>query len=474
MKRTLPQKLGVIIGNRDFFPDALIAEARNEMLDVFNKLQISPVWLEAEANKGGGVETLEDAFKCADLFKKNREEIMGILVVLPNFGDEKGILETIKQSSLNVPILIQGYPDDLNRLDVARRRDAYCGKLSVCNNLNQAGIPYSLTSQHVSSPSSESFISDLKKFTAVCRVVHTLRGARIGALGARPGAFNTVRYSEKILERNGISISTMDLSEMIKFVESTGDDDTMVKAKLSEVEGYLPAPNIQKAKLYQIAKMGVFLDRFQDDYKLDATAIQCWTSLQLNLGCNVCTNMSMMSEALFPSACEVDVMGAISMLALQAASGTPAALVDWNNNFADDPDKCVLFHCGNWAKSFIPNGKIANAPILGTSVGVENTVGALDGATPASRGLTVARISTDDSLGLIKSYVAEGEITNDDLKTFGNRAVAKIPNLNGLMNYVCRNGFEHHVGITLADVASILEEALGRYLKWDVYSHNSK
>ena len=177
-----------------------------------------------------------------------------------------------------------------------------------------------------------------------------------------------------------------------------------------------------------------------------------------------------MSENMLPSACEVDVTGTLSMYAMQLASGSPSALVDWNNNYADDENKCVLFHCGNWAKSFLPDIQISNAPILGTSVGVENTYGALDGRTPAMP-LTYGRISTDDPKGIIKAYIGEGDLTNDPLATFGNRAVAQIPDLQGLMKYVCRNGFEHHVVMNASKTASILEEALSNYMGWEVYQH---
>jgi L-fucose isomerase and related proteins len=191
--------IGVIIGNRDFFPDKLVAEARTQIIDLFHQLNITPVMLSDADTKLGGVETFAEAQKCAALFKQHADSIEGILVVLPNFGDEKGVAETIKWSGLNVPVLIQAYPDDLGKMDVVNRRDAWCGKISVCNNLYQFGIKYSLTTEHVVSPTDESFIADLKNFLAVCRVVKGMRKVRIGAVGARPGAFNTVRYSEKNL-----------------------------------------------------------------------------------------------------------------------------------------------------------------------------------------------------------------------------------------------------------------------------------
>lgn len=462
--------IGVIIGNRDFFPDKLVAEARTEILDLFKKLSIIPVLLSDADSKLGGVETFAEAQKCAALFREHAGTIDGILVVLPNFGDEKGVAETIKLSGLNVPVLVQGYPDDLGKMDVVNRRDAWCGKISVCNNLYQFGIKYTLTTKHVVRPSDESFITDLEKFVAVCRVVKGMRSVRIGAVGARPGAFNTVRYSEKILQRNGISVTTVDLSEILGNANKYNADDKVVKEKLDKIQAYANTGLTPPDRLVQIAKLDVALADFMAANSLDATAIQCWTSLQQNYGCNVCTSMSMMSENMLPSACEVDVTGTLSMYAMQLASGSPSALVDWNNNYADDDTKCVLFHCGNWAKSFLPDITISTAPILGTSVGTENTYGALDGRTPAMP-LTYGRISTDDCKGIIKAYVGEGELTNDALNTFGNRAVAQINGLQGLMNYVCRNGFEHHVVMNASKTADILKEAFENYLGWETYEH---
>ncbi len=471
MEKNKKSTLGVIIGNRDFFPDKLVAEARTEITSVFKNLNITPILLSDTDSKLGGVETFAEAQRCAALFKKHADAIDGILVVLPNFGDEKGVAETIKLSGLKVPVLIQGYPDSLNKMDVVNRRDSWCGKISVCNNLYQFGIKYSLTTKHVVSPSDESFIADIKNFIAVCRVVKGLSNVRIGAVGARPTAFNTVRYSEKILQRNGISVTTVDLSEILGNANKLTAADQSVKDKLEKIHAYTPVGKTPSDKLVQIAKLDVVLADFMAENSLDATAIQCWTSLQKNYGCNVCTSMSMMSENMLPSACEVDVTGTLSMYAMQLASGTPSALVDWNNNYADDDTKCVLFHCGNWAKSFLPDIQISNAPIIGTSVGVENTYGALDGRTPASP-LTYGRISTDDCKGIIKTYIGEGELTNDALNTFGNRAVAQINNLQGLMQHVCRNGFEHHVVMNASKTAGILKEAFENYLGWETYLHN--
>ncbi len=320
--------------------------------------------LDETTTKLGAVETWADAQKCAALFRANRDKIDGILVTLPNFGDEKGVADAIRLSELNVPVLVHAFPDDVEELTSAGRRDAFCGKISVCNNLYQYGIPFSVTQSHTVAPKSEEFKAEMRKFLGLCSAVKGLRRVRLGAVGARPNAFKTVRYSEKLLEAAGIDVSTLDMSEVLGAANKLAAEDSRVKAKLEEINVYANAKDVPPPSLVLIAKLGIVLSDWMAENDIDATAIQCWSSLQQNYGVNACTIMSMMSDKLMPSACEVDIAGTVSMYALQLASGTPAALVDWNNNYQNDPNKCIYFHCGNWAKSLVSEIKIVSAEVL--------------------------------------------------------------------------------------------------------------
>jgi L-fucose isomerase-like protein len=462
--------LAVIIGNRDFFPDVLVAEARKDLIKLLGEINIESVMLTPEESKLGAVETWQDAKRCGELFKKNADRISGILVCLPNFGDEKAVADSIRLSGLKVPILVQASPDDLDQFGLDRRRDAFCGKISVCNNLRQYGFRYTLTYEHTTSILSDSFRKDLVSFLQVCRVQHGLSRTRIGAVGARPNAFNTTRYSEKLLEQAGISVNTIDLSEIFGRAAELRDGDKRVAQRIERIKSYADSSAAPAESLLRMARFSAVLDEWMDDLGLEATAIQCWSSMQKNFGVNVCTIMSMMSQRMMPSACEVDIAGVVSMYALQLASGRPSALVDWNNNYGADPNKCVFFHCGNWAKEFLPDIRIGTAPILGTTLGEENTVGALMGRTPRGP-LTYGRISTDDLTGTIRAYVGDGAFTDDPLDTFGTKAVVEIPQLRSLMQHICKHGFEHHAAMNGSQCASSVAEALGNYLGWDVYHH---
>ncbi len=465
--------LGVIVGNRDFFPDSLISGARAAIATLFGELGITPVMMDEQTTKLGAIETYADATKCAALFRAHADHIDGILVALPNFGDEKAVVDTLRGSGLQVPILVQAEPDELQHLDLARRRDGFCGKISVCNNLRQYGYPFSLTRQHTVGLADPEFREDLEWFAAVCRVVRGLRRARLGALGARPAAFNTVRYSEKILERAGISVVTADLSSILGDAQRLSSDDPRIAAKAAAVKGYADATKLPDQKLLLTARLAVAVESWCEETAVDATAIQCWNSIQANYGVNSCTVMSMLSESLRPSACETDVTGALTMYALQLASGRPSALVDWNNNYGREKDRCVLFHCGNWPVTYAPKATIGTAPILGTTLGEDRTWGTINGRTPAGP-CTFARIGTDDNEGRIRAYVGEGRFTDDPLGTFGCRAVLEVPALQSMLKHICREGFEHHAAVNGASVASAVAEAFSRYLGWDCYQHGGE
>lgn len=468
MKKTT---LGVIVGNRGFFPDYLCDSGREEVLKVLDELGIGYITLSREDTKSGSVETLEDALKCAKLFKEHRDEIDGVLVTLPNFGDERGVANSLRYSGLDVPVLVHAFPDEPGKMSINDRRDAFCGKMSVCNNLVQYGIPFSLTRLHTVAPGSEAFKEDLRWFVGVCRVVRELKDIRVGAIGARPAAFNTVRFSEKLVEASGISVEPVDLSEVFGRANRLSDGDPAVKDKLQALRSYVNTAGVPEEALLKMAKFGVVVDRWMRDNHLKATAIQCWTSIEEFYGVVPCAVMSMMTSCLLPSACEVDIPGLIGMIALQAASGQPSALTDWNNNYGEDPNKAVLFHCSNLPKDMFGEARMDYQAIVAGTVGKENTYGTVVGRLKSGP-FTFARVTTDDFDGTIKAYVGEGRIVDDPLNTFGGYAVVEIPDLQGLLREICSAGFEHHVAINLSRTADIVEEALGKYLGWSVYRHD--
>jgi len=372
-----------------------------------------------------------------------------------------------------VPVMVQACDDEVDKVDLAGRRDAFCGKLSVCNNLYQYGIRFTDTTLHTCDLTSEAFAADLERFARICRTVRGLRKARIGAIGARTAPFQTVRFSEKLLQASGITVVTVDLSEILAAAERIPKEDPDVARRLAEVEAYGRIPSsIRHENVMKQARLGLAVDRWMERNACDASAIQCWSSVQDNYGCATCLSMSMMGEKLMPSACETDVAGTVSMYALTLAAATPAALLDWNNNYGKEPDKCVCTHCGNFPKSFMgTQPEISNLDVLGTVIGPEKCFGAVKGKV-APGPMTYFRISTDDRRGRIKSYVGEGSFTADPFGMAGGIAVAQVPRLRKLLAYLCREGFEHHVAMVRGNLARVVHEAV-RYLDWELYNHEA-
>ena len=472
MAKAKKTTLGVLVGTRGFFPTHLAHEGRKSILTILKDEGFDTVCLPAKDATGGAVETLADARACADLFKKHCDAIDGIVVTLPNFGDEKAVANTLRFAGLNVPVLIHAWPDDPNQMTLENRRDAFCGKMSVCCNLDQYGIPFSLTDRHTVGPDSEAFRTDLRRFAATCRVVRGLTGARVGAVGARTGPFNTVRYSEKLLEAAGISVETVDLSEVLAQATAIEPADADLRKKRKAIRAYTDCSAIDAGSLDRMARFGLVLDRWMAETQVCGTAIQCWTALEEHYGIVPCAVMSMMSESLLPSACEVDVTGLLGMLALRYATQAPAALVDWNNSYGDDPDRCVLFHCSNLPKSLFGEHRMAIQDIIAQTVGDENAAGTMVGRLAAAP-FTFCRVDTDDTDGEVRAYLGEGELTDDPLDTFGGYGVAHIPDLQLLLQVICRLGFEHHVAIARGEVAEAIEDAFETYLGWETYLHTA-
>jgi L-fucose isomerase-like protein len=462
--------IGLIVGNRGFFPGHLVQEGREQMLAVLEQEGFDVIALGVDESRYGAVESRDEAKALAALFRQHRDRIGGILVTLPNFGDERAIADTLRLAGLNVPVLIQATADAPDRMTIRDRRDSFCGKMSVCNVLTQYGIPYSLTTVHTTAPQAETFRQDLRRFAGVARVVNGMRHARIGAIGARPAAFKTVRYSEKILETNGISVEPIDLSEILGRIQRLADDAESTQAKLAAMKAYVATDGVPDPALVKMAKLGVVMDEWMIEADVTVSAVQCWTAIEEYFGVVPCTLMSMMSNDLAPSACEVDVCGTLSMYALALASQSPSALLDWNNNYGDDPDKAVCFHCSNLPKHFFADVRMDYQEIIAGTVGKENTYGTCVGKVRASP-MSFARFSTDDRTGKIRGYVGEGRFTDDPLDTFGGAGVVEIGRMQELLHFICANGFEHHVAANLSSVADVVHEATTRYLGWDILRH---
>ena len=462
---------GIIVTTRGFFNPELARRGRLRLLKKLHDKGHETVSLEPNGSETGLVETYADSIRCAELFRREKDRIDGIIISIPNFGDETSTVEAMRLAELDVPVLVHAFDDRTDLLDLENRRDSFCGKISICANLKQYGIRFTNTTLHTCDVEHPLFDEDLTHFNAVCQIYKGLKNMRVAQIGVRPAAFQTVRASEKLLQKSGITVVPVDTMQIIHDAEAL-EMTPEVRQMLAEIRTYgRISASVPEERLVRSAKLTVAIEQFMQANRCTCGAIQCWDTLEKFYGCAACLPMSILTEHGIPMACETDIMGAVSMAALTYASGSPSALMDWNNNFNDERDKCILIHCGNFAKSFYGcEFEISNLDILGKSLGFDRCFGACK-AQVAPGHFTFGRISTNDLNGGLICYLGEGEFTEDKLCTPGSPAVARIGHLQQLMDTICKNGFEHHVALNRDASLPALREVFETYMGWTVIVH---
>lgn len=449
-------------GNRGFFPASLIAGARQEMTDTLKALGHDVLLLDEQATRYGAVETAREGAVYAEFLRQHRGQFGGVILCLPNFGDETGAVAALQEAG--VPILVQAYPDELDQLSPAKRRDAFCGKFSIMDVFYQYRIPFTTLQPHTVHPTNPQFAANIDYFDRLCRVVHGMRTMVVGAFGARTTPFKTVRVDELALQRHGITVETVDLSDIIARTHGMDVNDARVTAKAELLHAYTNWGDTPSAAFTTMAKLGVVLDTLVEEMGLDAFAIRCWLELQQQLGVSPCVLLSEMNERGIIGACEVDIANAVAMRALSLAAGEPAMLLDWNNNYDDDADKCILFHCGPVPQSLMAGkGLITDHAILQTSLGPGCAYGPNTGRI-AVMDTTFGGLLTED--GKLKFYLGEGRFTDDPISAdfFGCAGVLEVPHLQDGLQALGYAGHRHHVSLTRGHVLAPLQEALTRYL----------
>lgn len=456
----------LFFGNRGFFPASLIHSARIELSKTMQDLGHQVIMLPEEATRFGAVETPEEGEIYARFLREQRGNFGGVILCLPNFGDENGAVAALKEAG--VPILIQAYPDDLDRMSPELRRDAFCGKLSILDVFRQNEIKFTALKPHVVSPGSERFAENIETFDRICRVVGGLQGLVVGAIGARTTAFKTVRIDETALQRHGITVETLDLSEIFARVSKVSSGDKRYKAKAEVLQAIASWQDVPGNALENIVRLGVVLDEIIAEYRMDAVSVRCWLEMQRQLGISPCVLLGELNERGIPTACEVDVGSAVAMSALHLASGNVPACLDWNNNYGDEDNKCILFHCGPVPKSLMAEpGRITDHAILENETGKGCGYGCNQGRI-APVDFTFANLITDS--GRLKLYLGQGRFTGEPIPAdfFGCAGVAEIKNLQDVLLHIGREGHRHHVGVTPGLFGEPLKDALAYYLGWEV------
>jgi L-fucose isomerase-like protein len=456
----------LFFGNRGFFPESLIAIAREEVSTILGRLGYGTLMMDSALTRYGAVETTAEGRKYARFLEDNRGKYDGVILVLPNFGDENGAVAALQDAG--VPIYILAYPDEPDKMDFQQRRDAFCGKFSIMDVFCQYSVPFTVFPPHTLRPSSDGFIKHIDAFDRVCRIVNGMKRTTVGAIGARTTAFKTVRYDELVLQKYGITTEVLDLSEVFSRVRKLDISSGAAKEKSERLRSYTDFSKVPEKAFENHVRFGVVIDEIIEEYSMDSLALRCWIEMEKDFGVAPCVLLSEINDRGIPAACELDICNAITMYALHLASGRPATCLDWNNNYGDDPDKCILFHCGPVPQSLMTGkGEVIEHPMFAKSFGAGCGFGCNVGRIAPCK-LTFASSKTQD--GKLFVYTGEGEFTSDTIQEgfFGCGGVAKIGNLQGKLHNIGYNGYRHHVSVTPGLCEKALREAFTRYLGYEI------
>lgn len=456
----------LFFGNRGFFPESLISGARTEMKERLSALGYASIALDAAATPNGAVETPQDGEVYARFLRENRGKYHGVILCLPNFGDETGAIAALQDAG--VPILIQAYPDEFDKMGFSERRDAFCGKLSIMDVFYQYGLPYTTFRPHTVHPGDDVFAKHLEWFAAVCRVVNGMKRMTVGAIGARTTAFKTIRFDELTLQRCGITTETLDLSDVFLRVRELDTGSNSYKEKAERLKDYTRWDHVPEEAFATLVSLSVVLDELIIEYNMDALALRCWLEMEKVLKVSPCVLLSELNDRGVPAACELDVCNAVAMRALSLASGRSPICLDWNNNYGDDENKCILFHCGPVAQSLISGkGTVIDHPMFAKALSPGCAFGCNIGRI-APNPMTFASSKTEN--GKLIFYLGEGRFTNDAIPDdfFGCGGVAQIKDLQKKLEIIGHQGFRHHTGVTAGHAAVPLNEAFTRYLNYGI------
>lgn len=456
----------VIFGNRDLFPSYMIESARHELKTILEQAGHKVIMPPESLTPQGAVKNSHEGKVCAAFLEEHRSEFDGVILSLPNFGDENAAIAALRD--VNVPILIHAYPDEPDRMGPEARRDAFCGKLSVMDVLYQHGLPFTSFTPHTISPADKQFLEHISLFDGICRVVKGMRRFTLGAIGARTSAFKTVRFDELTMQKYGITVESVDLSEVFARVRAIDVSNHKYIAKTEALNNYASFAGVPCHAFGNLAKLGVVLDDIIEEYGLDTVAFRCWLEVEKELNISPCVLLGELNNRGITTACEMDGATAVAMHALRLASNAASACLDWNNNYGNDPEKCILFHCGPVAVDMMSSHTDICAHVMFERVLGEGTSFGCHPGRIGTGPMTYAGAKTEN--GILQFYFGEGEFTEDKIADdfFGCGGVARIPHLQQILRNLGYNGFRHHVGAVHGHVAAILRESLTRYLNYSV------
>ena len=390
--------------------------------------------------------------------KMKQEKVDAVFFPHCNFGSE-GVVGQVA-AALKVPVLLYGPRDDAPDEEGMRSRDSQCGLFATGKVLRRHNVPFTYITNVT--PNDPVFLNGFEKFIRVVCVVKTMKQIRVLQIGPRPGEFLSVMANEsELMELFGIEVFPVALPELKQEMERCAEEE---KEKVCQIEEYMlkkyKGPGVEREiPRKTLAKMKLAVRNLAEQYRCNCACIQCWPAMQEELEIFPCAVNSMLADEGFPVACETDILGAVSALMVQAATGNrkPHFLADLTVRHPTEENVELLWHCGAFPSAFAKdkdNCRITEAwdgkPQCGNcSWELENG------------DITICRFDGDH--GRYSLFLGEGKGI-DGPKSKGTYVWFQVDNWPKWEHKLVQGPYIHHVAGTYGKVADVLVEAC-RYLE---------
>jgi L-fucose isomerase-like protein len=476
----MPAKVTFLVGfgNRGFFPPKYMTQARAEFSQVLPRLGYGVLMMPEDATRLGAVETAAEGRLFAQFAQEHKEEYQGIIWTHPNFGNELGMIRALRRIGRDgMPILLQAYPDEMDKMGPEDRRDSFCGKFSTADVLQQYRVPFVTLPPHTVSPTSPLFEQNLKQFAAMCGKplqevgndkLNPLDGLTLLAFGARTSPFFTCRYDENAAAAQQITIETVDLSKPFAEMRALKTTDAEYKEMAAQLRAHTNWDKVPPDRFRLQVKFAVVMQRYLKEFQPAAVGVRCWTEFQELMGISPCATMSYFNEKGIDMACEVDLGTAVGMYVMKLAGSAFRSCQDWNNNIGEGGDKLGFMHCGPHATSLLKPGHYVDTHgILDHAFGAGRGFGCIQGRFNPGP-ITIVGATFDR--GTVRFYVTEGRVTEDQLprEYFGAGGVAEVPGLQEQIVRILQGGFKHHFAMGTGHVADRVVAMLRQHAAYEV------
>ena len=453
---------GIVAVSRDCFPLKLSSDRKDAVVKALTSRGLKPFAASTM------VENEKDVLKALEELKK--ANVNALVIYLGNFGPEGP--ETLLAKKFDGPVMFVAAAEEGSLMD--SRGDAYCGMLNASYNIGLRNLKVYIPEYPVGIP--DEVADMICGFMPIARVLIGLASLKIITFGPRP--FDFLACNAPIKPLYDLGIEVQENSELDLYASfNAHKDDKRIDAVVEDMKKELGIGNKHPGVLPRLAQFEITLEDWVEnnagacDYV--TLASKCWPAFQTQFGFVPCYVNSRMAAKGIPVACETDIYGALSEYILTAAAEAPPTILDINNTVPkemyeihkkalDGYTHCDLFmgfHCGNTSACHLKAPEMKHQLIMKRALEPDGepdiTRGTLEGQLKPGQ-VTLFRLQSTAG-GVLRSYIAQGEIKDIAPESFGGIGVIAIPQMARFYRHVLiEDNYPHHTAAAFSHVGKVL------------------